>query len=642
MAHTANAIPILVCGELAPPGLGQHEGRTVARVDSLEHALASTRPADVAVVGAESMVADGWLDELRAVAYTDARVATVSALMAGSRPGMVGLPPGTPLDEAATAIRTGSPPTYPRLERPYGACVYVRRSGLELIGAFGDWDRFSALCLRGGLSHLLAEAVLIEVEDDPSLVASPEPSIALRRSVAAARRHLNGVSLLFDLRNLASQTGGTRLHALELLGALERTGELRIRALVSDEREVAGLSVSEELGGTEVISVAALQEAARPADLVHRAYQIGTPADLGVLGALGERLVITHQDLIGYQNPFYFGSRDRWEGYRAITRRALAAADRVIFPSAHAYAEAIAEELLEPERASVVRHGVNHIAVPPGRQSSAPPTGAERIPAEAEVMLCLGTDYWHKNRLFALRLVERLRRHHGWRGWLVLAGAHMRYGSSAPEEAELLATVPELAEAVLDLGEVDEGEKQWLFSRSDLVVYPTTYEGFGLVPFEAADHGLPCLWAKGTALSEVLPDSAAGIEPWDVATSAEHALALLSDARARERNLDAIRQAGRALLWERTAGQLVEIYAATCDQPPAAGAVHERQDGGLMGLGVSEDALRLVGPGGALPRELERPLLAVATRPRLSRCLFGALKFGYDASARWRRRSDTR
>jgi len=53
---------------------------------------------------------------------------------------------------------------------------------------------------------------------------------------------------------------------------------------------------------------------------------------------------------------------------------------------------------------------------------------------------------------------------------------------------------------------------------------------------------------------------------------------------------------------------------------------------------VSEDGLRLVGPGGALPAELERPLLALATHPRIARPLFTALRAGYRAAYRLRRR----
>lgn len=640
LAHTAEEVPVIICGASHddPLPLGDLGPRIVSYAGEFEPALDAAGPADVAVLSADCVVAAGWLDELRALAYSDARVATVSTLVAGDGPNMVDLPPEITLDEAAATIRATPTRIHPRLAGAYGSCVYVRRSALELTGSFGDWDRFSSRCVHNGLSHLLADEVLIQGGGCRVMVGRQGRTEQVGRSLAGARRRLRGLSLLIDVRRLGAQTGGTKLHVLELLAALAQTADVRAAALVSDEREAASLGTLEAFSQIELIAVSMAQGSGGRVDVVHRPYQVGTPADLAVLGSLGDRLVITHQDLIGYQNPFYFGSRDRWEGYRAITRRALSAADRVIFPSAHACTEALAEELVEPNRSCVVRHGVDHVQVRRHQRAAVQPVEAARLPADTQAMVCIGTDYSHKNRPFALRMLDHLRRHRGWRGWLVFAGPHMPWGSSAAEEAELLARAPELADAVLDVGEVSEGEKAWLFSRAALMLYPTVYEGFGLIPFEAADHGVPCLWAKGIALSEVLPDSAAGIEPWDVESSAEHALMLMQDAAAKEHNLRAIREAGRALRWELTAKQLVEIYAATCDQPPSPAGMRERQEGGLLGLSLSEDALRLVGPDGALPRELERPLLALAGRRRLSRPLFGALRAGYLASARWRRR----
>ena len=46
-----------------------------------------------------------------------------------------------------------------------------------------------------------------------------------------------------------------------------------------------------------------------------------------------------------------------------------------------------------------------------------------------------GTDFLHKNRVFAIRLLEALRSEHGWEGSLVLAGPKVAKGSSAGEEA---------------------------------------------------------------------------------------------------------------------------------------------------------------------------------------------------------------
>ncbi len=42
--------------------------------------------------------------------------------------------------------------------------------------------------------------------------------------------------------------------------------------------------------------------------------------------------------------------------------------------------------------------------------------------------------------------------------------------------------------------------------------------------------------------------------------------------------------------------------------------------------------MRLIGPDGALPADVERPLLALATHPQIGAPMFRAMKFGYRAS----------
>ena len=381
----------------------------------------------------------------------------------------------------------------------------------------------------------------------------------------------------------------------------------------------------------ELVRYADAPQMAR-ADVVHRPFQLDNPGDLSFLTSLADRVVITQQDLIGYQNPSYFATRDAWEGYRELTRTGLAVADRVLFFSQHARREALDEELVETERASVVTLGVDHrIASPP-----VAPEGMSGLAPDTEVMLCLGNDYRHKNRLFALRMLDELITRHRWEGRLVLAGPHVPHGSSAPEERRMLSARPELAAAVVDLGAVSEAEKAWLLGRAGLVLYPTVYEGFGLVPFEAAAHSVPCMWAAGTSLSELLDDDAAPLVAWDPAASADRALELMRDERERELNVGLIRRAAEPLTWDASAARLLEVYEQTCDAPAAAGGVLFRS-GGLINGASTEDAARLMGPGGVLPPDVERPLLALSTHPRIAAPLFGALKLGYRACFRLRR-----
>ena len=640
--HTPAGVPVVLCGdpseECDPAGVsvvlcGDPAGRRVTgRAGSITDALAAAAPADVALLDSSCTVGEGWLGRLRTAAYADVDVASASPLESW---GDLEPPDGMTFARAAAAVAAGSRRLYPRLPAPSERCAYIRRSAIELTG--GGEPAFADRCVERGLRHVLADDVLVSAPRSGAAPAAPGD-----RAYAAAKRALRGLSVAIDARHPGGGPfGGTRVHVLELIAALARTGEAQITVLAPADLDAGTRQVIAELGNVTLsagdVSVD-MAAGGLSVDLVHRPFQISSPADLAYLSKLGGRVVITHQDLISYGSPGYFPDVAGWEGYQRLTRDALALADHVVFFSAHVRDQAIAQELVEPDRATVVHIGVDHAITASGRTAPERPRGAEGL---SDFMLCLGTNFQHKNRLFALRLLERLRSDHGWGGQLVLAGPRVRYGSSAPEERRLLAEQPALGAGVVTLDAVTEAEKAWLLIRAALVVYPTVNEGFGLIPFEAAQSGVPCLWAPGSALRELLPQEAAGIVPWDANASAERAVTLLRDAEAREANIDAVRRAAVPLTWDATARRLLDLYRSVCDAPPAPAGVRARAQG-LLGAGLSEDAVRLVGPGGALPRELERPLLALATHPAIARPAFGALRGAYSAWTHWRlRRSRT-
>jgi glycosyltransferase involved in cell wall biosynthesis len=693
LAHTPRTVPILVCDSAAPDSCSLDTMTALEGESASGHELfyarwdchvgpganancvfALTAPADVVVLSSDCVVADGWLDGLRQAAYMDSTVATSTALSSDvsvlpvAREEFAGLPPEEgSIDDAAAAVRSHSLRLRPRLPSAGRHCMYVRRTALELVGGFdpafapvgGDEIRFSERCVRSGLSHVLADDVLVlhrargtAADSSPWAVAraerehtstdrcqkqhtrseSRQTSLGpLTRSISCARRALTGLSVVIDARILSRTTTGTEIQVLEVIAALARTEKAHLTAIVPG---TLAQHAARRLASLPNISLVHHSEAVAAtggsANIVHRPYQINDPGDLTFLASLGERLIVTNQDLIAYRNPSYFEDFEAWDGYRRLTQLTLGVVDRVVFFSAHARDDALSEDLVDPSRASVVAIGVDHaIAHPHGRPVA--PAGARGLPETAEAMLCIGNDFRHKNRVFALRMLEELQRRHDWTGHLLFAGPSVRHGSSSTEEAELLALHPRLADFMIDFGAVSDAEKAWLLGRTGLVVYPTTYEGFGLVPFEAAHHGVPCMWAAVTSLREVLPDSAAEIKAWDAAHSADRAIELLRDENARERNLAAIRTAGAKFSWESTASRLLELYGIACDAPALPISARPGSHGVSYGA-LSEDAMRLVGPGGALPADVERPLLALATHPQFGAPVFGALKLGYSAS----------
>jgi hypothetical protein len=176
------------------------------------------------------------------------------------------------------------------------------------------------------------------------------------------------------------------------------------------------------------------------------------------------------------------------------------------------------------------------------------------------------------------------------------------------------------------------------------MLYPSVHEGFGLVPFEAAEAGLPCAFAATTSIAELIPSRQALIEMWDASLTADRLLPILGDGAERDRHVAALRASSARYTWRKAAAGLLDVYRASTRMPVSEARrlvtdlieVEARaKTAGLAEYGP--DAVMLVGPNGAIPADVLRPLLAVANRPMVARPLWGALRTTYRAGHRLRR-----
>ncbi|MEA2441816.1 MAG: hypothetical protein QOH76_3240 [Thermoleophilaceae bacterium] len=678
LEHTPAETPVLVCDDhtpgaeierhvdaLAATGGVEHEvlyvrhPRNLGFVGNVNAAFEQCAPADVVVVNSDAIVGPGWLEGMRAAAYADETVATVSTLtnhgtivsVPRRNSPSAAQPLGLDVGEAARRVRDIAPRTHPRLPTAIGHCMYVRRSALELVGPFdlafspgyGEEVDFSQRCVLSGLKHVLADDVFVYhrgsgsfrpdgaahpvQEEHERLIAGRYPyyhpwvaDVSERRggplpgALAAARRALSELSITIDGTSLNEDVAGTQVQTMAVIRGIAASGA-RPRVVVPPDLGDHWRADLEALDGVTLVSVNAAAAAA-PTDVAHRPFQVTASTQLDFLDGLGERLIVTHQDLIAYHNPGYFPDYEAWHEYRDATARTMAVADAVVFISEHAAGEAMAEELVEDRQVRVVPNGVDHL--PTGTAPVDPRPPASLDPAGGPFLLCLGVDFKHKNRVFALDLYDALRRD-GWEGRLVLAGLRAAHGSSAPEERAWLVTHPDAAAGVAVLPAVSESEKAWLYANASLVLYPTVQEGFGLVPFEAARAGVPCLFAAQTSLAEVLPREAARIVQWDPVLSAAQARLLMDDEAERRANVETILAAGERFTWRRTGELLMEVYAKAVAAPmrPARAV-------------ILDDRRKPVQQ--QWPAEVEQALVALSQRPRLRRPLFGSVKAGFKAA----------
>jgi glycosyltransferase involved in cell wall biosynthesis len=620
LLHTSTEVPILVAddagndakigrflAELAESGALHHRllymrhTENVGFVENVNAALATLAPADVVVLNSDCIVGPEWLERLRAAACSDSTIATATALtnhgtilsIPERNSPQSGLPDHLDIDGAARLVAAGSHQLRPRIPTAVGHCMYLRRHALELVGDFdvafspgyGEEVDYSQRCLAQGFVHVAADDVFvyhrgggsfkesIELQEnheaivrarhpfyqDAVRVVSESATGALPRAIASAAIAMRPVSVTLDARFLGRTITGTQLQALELIHALSRTkrADLRI-VLPSNVGEWAQATLA-EMDGVEILRGGEARDSVRT-DIYHRPSQLFSWPELRLIPELGDRLVLTHLDLISYRNPTYHASFTDWREYQRLTRLALALADSVVTMSEHARDDLLSEQLVDPSRLQVVQLGVNHHL--PGQVEPRRPRRLSEA-AQERFFLCIGTNFRHKNRLFALRILEALQQRHGWDGWLVFAGPHARHGSSAGDEAEFLALRPRIASRVVDLRAVGEDEKLWLLGHATGVLYPSTYEGFGLVPFEAADHGTPCFFAWQTAIQDVLPRSAATLVPWAADESADRILGVLKDESLRLSLVATIRATAQKLTWNHAAERMLDVYDET-------------------------------------------------------------------------------
>ena len=220
-------------------------------------------------------------------------------------------------------------------------------------------------------------------------------------------------------------------------------------------------------------------------DVLHRTAQPDKDFDVDAARGPAARVVISILDLIAYRAGSYHATTDDWlrTGRCFVTRRAVPTASR----RSRKTSPRCSTRSASPWSTTAVfpvLYGTEHIG---GHEdASFPQELAAKGRLAEQFVVCLGTDYAHKNRDLAVA-VHRELAERGRRIMLVLAGPSVPYGGSRNSERQHFRDDGD----VVFLPNVSSRERNWLFRHAAVVLYPTSAEGFGLVPFEAARFGSP-------------------------------------------------------------------------------------------------------------------------------------------------------
>jgi glycosyltransferase involved in cell wall biosynthesis len=375
-----------------------------------------------------------------------------------------------------------------------------------------------------------------------------------------ARTKALGLRVAVDGSYLGPHEMGTQVSILATVEALSRRHDVRevVVALKSQMPPYATEILSLPKVTPRVVNFETLEGLER-CDIAHRLVQPDRWFSVDLWRTVADRVIVTVLDLIAYRNGSYHENTFEWLTYRESLCAGIAAADAVVVISEDVKTQAEMERLpIDPQRLHAIPFGTEHLSG--DELAEIPRELLARGFVEGQFVLCLGTDYAHKNRDLALAVVTKLRRR-GHAHSLVMAGPTVPWGSSRTREVKLLLhEASSIASDVYDLPDLESAERNWLMRHADLVLYPSSAEGFGLVPYEAASFGTPTLFTRFGPLQELAPDIPVAAENWSPDALAEAADALLSDPAQARAQVESCLAAGTKYTWAATAEQLTDLY----------------------------------------------------------------------------------
>lgn len=267
--------------------------------------------------------------------------------------------------------------------------------------------------------------------------------------------------------------------------------------------------------------------------------------------AYGKSIVTIH-DLIFIRVPEVVTP-----GWREFAKKradySIRRADAIVAVSEHTKGDIIDLYQIPEERIRVIYNGV-------GKEFFPTTQGLGDVKVKYGIkkpyLLCVSAIEPRKNLLALVQAFSHLRRFREKDYHLVVVGIKgYRFEEVFQKVREL-----ELEQDVIFTGKVPDYELPVLYSGSDLFIFPSLSEGFGIPPLEAMACGTPVIASNVSPITEVVGDAALLVDPYCTSSIAEGMWTLLTDVKLRDRLIARGLERSRLFSWEKAATETVKLY----------------------------------------------------------------------------------
>lgn len=237
----------------------------------------------------------------------------------------------------------------------------------------------------------------------------------------------------------------------------------------------------------------------------------------------GTKSIVTIHDLIFLKHPEFYPVVDRVI-YNIKAKYACKIADKIIAVSECTKRDIINYYQIDPEKIEVIYQGCFSI-FKERIDDSKKKEIRKKYNLPAKFLLSVGSIEERKNILLIVKALKNIPDIH-----FVVIGKQRKYA----KKVLAYASQHRLSDRVHILSNVSLAELPAIFQSSEIFIYPSLYEGFGIPIIEALNSEIPVIGAKGSCLEEAGGFHSIYVDPYNDIELAEQVNRLLTDNTLRE------------------------------------------------------------------------------------------------------------
>jgi glycosyltransferase involved in cell wall biosynthesis len=268
-------------------------------------------------------------------------------------------------------------------------------------------------------------------------------------------------------------------------------------------------------------------------------------------------LIVSIMDVIHLTSSSYRHNLSTFFYARPMLNAVARKADHIVTVSCHSKNEIMQALEVPGSKITVIPCGVSEeFAAHSPSTSVESPDSAEILGIEKPFLLYVGNLKPHKNVSTLLRAFAQLRRENKLRHSLLIVADDVRWKQSVVDECLRLG----ICDHTIFVPHVPQSLLPRVYAAADLLVMPSTVEGFGLPVLEAMACGTPVVASRAASLPEVAGDAALYFDPASPEDLAVQIERILYSAELRASLRSKGLQRATQFTWRQSARQHIELY----------------------------------------------------------------------------------